>query len=131
MKEIVRRRGTKKRVSSAVTEADTTRAVKQAKIDSAWMEGKFNAARVRAHTYGVDPSKWAADRALIEEQHKGAHATPRLWGPKDGQAVRVGLNYGSLDLRALLQVKGATSYTRPLPVLRNAVEKVYTIAITQ
>ena len=51
VKEIVRRRGTKKRVSSAVTEADTTQAVKQAKIDSAWMEGKFNAARVRAHTY--------------------------------------------------------------------------------
>ena len=128
----MRSSGSKKRVSSAVTEADTTRAVKRASLDSAWMEEKFDAARVRAHTYGVDPSKWAADRALIEEQRKGAHATPRLWVAKDGRAMQgVGLNYGSVDLRALLQVKGATSYTRPLPVLRNAVEKVYTIAVTQ
>ena len=75
---------------------------------------------MRARTYGVDPSKWAADRALIEEQRKGAHATPGLWGPKDGRAVS-----------ALLEVKGASSYTRALPVLRNAVEKVYVIDVTQ
>ena len=122
----------KKRVSSALTEADKTKAAKHAKIGAAWMEENFDPARVRARTYGVDPSKWAADRALIEEQRKGAHATPRLWVAKDGRAMQgVGLNYGSVDLRALLQVKGATSYTRPLPVLRNAVEKVYTIAVTQ
>ena len=121
----------KKRVSSALTEADKTKAAKQAKVGAAWMEENFDPARVRARTYGVDPSKWAADRALIEEQRKGAHATPRLWETKDGHAVKAGLNYGSLDLRALLQVKGAPSYTRPLPVLRNAVEKVYTIAVTQ
>ena len=57
LKEVVLSSESKKRVSSAVTEADTTRAVKRAAADSAWMEGKFDAARLRAHTYGVDPSK--------------------------------------------------------------------------
>ena len=75
-------------------------------------EGKYST------DYGVDPSKWAADRALIEKQCKGANASPKFWGIKDSQAMKtMKLNYGSLDLRALLHVKGAASRTRPLHVL--------------
>ena len=76
----------------------------------------------RANASGVDPSHWAADKALIEKQCKGVHAHPKLWGKLDGFAMRsMKLNYGSVYLRALLHVKGAASRTRPLPVLRNAV----------
>ena len=38
------------------------------------------------------------------------------------------LEYNSDALRNLLDRKGVNSYTRPLPVLRNLVEKEYGIA---
>ena len=76
----------------------------------------------------IVPERWALDKAAVEVQRPGAHETPSLWEGKDGFAMRGKLEYNSDALRTLLERKGLPRGTRPLPFLRNAVEKAYGIS---